>query len=316
MSPSPIASPIGWAGVHEQLWLIHGLQASIFLHKNDGEDGDVVNGMTLRKRKSRGDGASERSKKKVKASGVVGHKENGTFGVVHRDAEGAVEAAGGEMTAPDNLEYAIGDEHAAAAHAPSSDPAPDPTRRSARQAHRRAATASVTATPTPDLAPAALPAIEEAPQDLATRRIASRARSSSSAVSGSTTAVSESGSMADTCVDEDEGRPAKKRRTSQNKKGKPQRQQRADEQEKDTEEKVLEEELKVRASTRVRKLAPKKAQAIAQEEEEEEQQQQQETHAANGLETGKVKEKEPSLMDVVLKQHATKKARSRARARR
>ena len=40
MNPSPIASPVGWAGVHEQLWFINGLQKSLFPDRSD-DDGEA-----------------------------------------------------------------------------------------------------------------------------------------------------------------------------------------------------------------------------------------------------------------------------------
>ena len=46
MNPSPIASPVGWAGIQEQLWLINGIQKSIFENNGNLENGETVNGMT------------------------------------------------------------------------------------------------------------------------------------------------------------------------------------------------------------------------------------------------------------------------------
>ncbi len=50
MNPCPIASPVGWIGVPENMWLVDGMQAQCFPPRPIAKK---VNGMTLRKRKAR-----------------------------------------------------------------------------------------------------------------------------------------------------------------------------------------------------------------------------------------------------------------------
>ena len=235
------------------------MQKQLFPTTDEIENGETVNGMCLRKRKSRGEGSVERSKKRTRTAEGAEKEGSEQSRGTRRGREGILSSDGtaDQATAWDR------DGHDSVKDAVSSN---STMRRSARQAYMRGVTNS-SGTSTPSLTLATLPEVdvelESNPLGMPPRRVASRARSSSSSASsssrvsgGSITAVSESGSGADTCVEDDdtsfEESPKRKRHAQ-----------------KDVVQ-LQEEETKVRASMRVRKLAPKMVEAAAQDQEEHE----------------------------------------------
>lgn len=261
MNPSPIASPVGWAGVHEQLWFINGLQSSLFPARND-DDGEVVNGMTLRKRKAEANGEGVRTRKRTRSSANA-HIEDADDAAADTSNLAAHHDTSPSSTQLDKTAQLDTTDHTPDidAHPEISAVAPEHTRRSTRQSQG-------TSTPSAIDTPTSLPANEESitPPPQRSVNIKPRARSSSSAVScasGSTLAMSEngSGSGADTCVEPDDASEYSKNAKRSGK----------------TKEKEHGEEIKgekeevqeVRVSARVRRLAPKKAEAEAQMREEE-----------------------------------------------
>ncbi|THG94371.1 hypothetical protein EW026_g7093 [Hermanssonia centrifuga] len=223
MSPSPVASPVGWAGIRDQLWLLNGIQRSIFPNKCEGEgEGETAsNGMTLRKRKSRSSAmaVADRPRKRTRTTAVHDlEKENAhLFGVDVEDVKETENETLSDLpfSAIANLDKAAKVEVINADFEPSivldalpapspehspvekAVPLPDTTRRSSRQGHGRGATS------TPDAHPASLPDAT-GPTVKPQRRSLVRARSSSSASeAGSSTAVSDNGSTAslETCVE-------------------------------------------------------------------------------------------------------------------
>ena len=232
---------MGWQGIAENLWLVEGLQASIHPTKKEGKR--VDNGMLLRKRKAqaaRSGPASTESgeppKKRTRTSKAAG-KEN-TEGdataqtselpalplpqldvIQPTDAPGAVEqplnktaklelmGVDSPFSGMDVLASAAAQPSTRASAAPAT-ASPEVVRRSARQANRRlpAGAASGASTPMTDITslPGTLSPVPSVPAEVeeVQRPPMTRARSSS-ASSGSSTAVSETGSAGDTAVEPD-----------------------------------------------------------------------------------------------------------------
>jgi hypothetical protein len=234
-SPCPIETPIGWVGTTENLWLVEGLQASLFPTKKEGKK--VDNGMMLRKRKAQAIvdpsiaavpaatvETEDRPRKRTRTSRVIEKENVQTQPLSQSDAvpdttatseekptskASKLELVGVELPPMSSIEV-VPLHVSQPARATLAVPSPEPTRRSTRQANKRPATgraASVASTPMTELAslPETLSPISSSPAEVAEeapRPPLTRARSSSSS-SGSSTAVSDTGSAGDTTVEPD-----------------------------------------------------------------------------------------------------------------
>lgn len=234
LSPCPIASPVGWLGISENLWLVDGLQASVFPTKKEGKK--VDNGMLLRKRKAQANAAAaaqvqggatgdleERPRKRTRTTKAsekcnTEHAEVPVALVPQSDVVEAPEVSvekpqadkatkleliGVDLPPPSTLEVQSAPAGPGGHHLV--EPSPEPTRRSARQANKKNPAASAASTPMSDIAslPDTLSPMSSASASVDEQRPSiTRARSSSSS-SGSSTAVSDTGSGGDTAVEPD-----------------------------------------------------------------------------------------------------------------
>ncbi|EKM54020.1 uncharacterized protein PHACADRAFT_257601, partial [Phanerochaete carnosa HHB-10118-sp] len=236
LSPCPIESPVGWLGIQENLWLVDGLQASLFPTKKEGKK--VDNGMLLRKRKAQANAAAisqaqagatgeleERPRKRTRTA-KANEKENAEQAEVptapmpqpdiieapdapaeniHADKVTKLELIGAELPPASTLEVESATNRSAGHQMAA--PSPEPTRRSTRQANKKNPTPSAASTPMTEIGslPDTLSPISSAPASVdEPRPPLKRARSSSSS-SGSSTAVSDTGSGGDTAVEPDSG---------------------------------------------------------------------------------------------------------------
>lgn len=232
LSPCPIESPVGWLGIPENLWLVDGLQASLFPTKKEGKK--VDNGMLLRKRKAQAnasaaihaqDGATavleERPRKRTRTAKAHEKEVNEQAELPaaplpevieapaasaennHTDKATKLELIGVELPPTGTVEVEQVANRPANRH--HEEPSPEPTRRSARQAKKNNPAVSTASTPMTELGslPETLSPMSSAPASVDEQRPPiTRARSSSSS-SGSSTAVSDAGSGGDTAVEPD-----------------------------------------------------------------------------------------------------------------
>lgn len=240
LSPCPIESPVGWIGIPENMWLLDGLQSSLFPTKKEGKK--VENGMLLRKRKAQANAAAaalaalpadveERPKKRTRTTKAT-EKENTEVAASADPSElpalplpqldvipsteedkpvdkaMKLELIGVNSPFTESVVIESSPARPARHTVQAGAASPEVTRRSTRQANKKlpGGPASAASTPMTELGslPDTLSPVSSVPAEVeeAQRPPITRARSSSSS-SGSSTAVSDTGSGGDTAVEPD-----------------------------------------------------------------------------------------------------------------